>query len=87
MTEVIRMQREKNFFESVLQKISCPYFRHRVSADLELYACHKEKKPVVTLAIRNARRYQAWRVAAVVVAVFMVLRGFCKLKKSLEKLF
>ena len=68
-------------------KMKSPYVRHRVLADVAVYADRNEKKPIATMHMNDERSYTIWCVIKLISVIFLISLFICKVKHLLAKIF
>ena len=77
---------EKCEMKKVFQKMKSPYVKHKVSADVAVYADRHEKDPIASMHMHDEQSYAVWCVIKLVSTIILVSWSLCKVKQLLDKI-
>lgn len=77
---------EKNGLCGMVQKMKMPYVKHKVSADVEMYASRSEKTPFAAMRVKDEQCYSLWCVVKILGAVMLISWSICKLRQLMKKI-
>ena len=72
--------------QKMLRKIKSPYVKHRVSADVAVYADRNEKDPIASMHVNDEQSCAVWSVIKLVSTIVLVSWSICKVKQLLNKM-
>ena len=78
---------EKYEIKKMLRKMKSPYVKHKVSADVAVYADRNEKEPIAAMQMNDEQGYEIWCVIKLISIIILVSWSVCKVKHLLDKIF
>lgn len=72
--------------QKILRKMKSPYVKHKVSADVAVYADQNEKEPFASMHMNDEQSYAVWSVIKLVSTIVLVSWSICKVKQLLDKI-